>query len=349
MLNLVSGYGRSEASTRVRLTDWADHLEIEHTTYGWAGWPDNRPARLVRNPGQAARAEMCTRRLDLAGKNVVVGREASPLSRGGVEERILREAAHGVFDLDDAIFLDVGGARSWLTQPRAKAAQAASAADVVIAGNEYLAEWASAHNSEVHVVPSCVEPTEYISKSDWSISRRPLITWLGSPSTEAYVAGIAPALIQVCKATGAQLQLISGPEVNPELAPLAPWLRRIPWSLDTAAAHLASADVAIAPLDDTAWARGKCAYKLLQYASAALPMVGSPVGANALALRRFSGIAATTIDEWVDGLMTLIDEPAADREARGTVALLNVHRHYSFASWASTWRRLTVADEGSIV
>ena len=102
----------------------------------------------------------------------------------------------------------------------------------------------------------------------------------------------ALALARVCKATGARLVLISGARDNPALHEVAPFMTRVPWSLEGVGAALAAADVAIAPLDEGPYAQGKCAYKLLQYAATGLPVVGSPTGANALALSRFDGLAA---------------------------------------------------------
>ncbi len=61
------------------------------------------------------------------------------------------------------------------------------------------------------------------------------------------------------------------PEVN---------IERVAWSSATEAQSLAAAHIGVMPLTDDAWARGKCAFKLLQYMAAALPCVASPVGAN---------------------------------------------------------------------
>lgn len=336
-LHAISSYGPTAASTRVRLNDWFRFLGIEATHHCYAGLNNNRPSSIALHAANVARAELSLRRLDLTGQHVVLSREASPFSGGHIEERLLRNAAHGAYDLDDALFDDQSPIRR-LLGTRDKCRRAVASADMVIAGNDYLANWAERHSSDVRVIPSCIDPCDYVPKTNWSITGdAPALLWLGSPATEKYLTHIAPALLEINRRTGALLILISGPNDNAHLGLLNQMIRRIPWGIGTFASVMTRKDVAIAPLDDTEYGRGKCAYKLLQYAAAALPMVGSPVGANQLALRRFGGLEARTVDEWVQGLFQLVTEASSTRAARGMAALEAVRTHYSFDVWASQW------------
>ncbi|WP_082619929.1 glycosyltransferase [Terrabacter sp. Soil811] len=267
---------------------------------------------------------------------MIMSREASPLSSGRVERRLLRDAGHSVYDFDDALFHDLSAVRRYLGQ-HGKCQSLVSAADVVIAGNDYLAEWASAFSSNVTMVPSCVEPDDYLQKSSWETAERPVIVWLGSPSTEQFVADIAGPLRTVHEMTGARLRLVSGASDNPALGSINHMIDRIPWSPTSFAPALASSDIAIGPLTDTPFARGKCAYKLLQYAAAALPMVAAPVGANALALQRFDGLSASTPSDWTEALTELLSEPSSGRKRRGDAARDAVERYYAFSAWSREW------------
>lgn len=328
----VSAYGPAGASTRVRLLDWLSHLGLAARRIDYLGAASNRPSDLIRHGGRILAAERRLRAVDPTGATVLLSREASPFSSGGVEARLLGRAGHGVYDLDDAVFLASSPARKVFSSAR-KSARAAAAADVVIAGNDYLADWAAHHNTDVRVIPSCVQPAAYRPKTSWAIDGPPTLVWLGSPSTEQYVARIAPALIEVNRRTGARLRLISGPTDNPALADLSPFLDRVAWTAPGVADALNGGDVAIGPLDDTPWTRGKCAYKLLQYGASAVPFVASPVGANAEAIERLGGLAANATSDWVDALIALLGDES-DRADRGARARAGTDEFYSFAAWA---------------
>lgn len=334
----VAPYGARGASTRVRLLDWFAHLGLTAETHFYRDAAANRPREVLSDPVGTGRAELALRRLDVAGTVLVMSREASPFGQGRLESRLLRGAARAVYDFDDALFADVGMARRLLAHPERKCRRATSAATVVIAGNDYLADWASTHARDVRVIPSCVEPDHYRLKTGYRLQAPPRLVWLGSPSTESYVVELVPALLELRRRHGAVLTLISGPADNPALAPLGAMLERVAWSPQRAVEALATADVALGPLRDDAWARGKCAYKLLEYAATGLPMVASPVGANAAAIERFDGLAVTDPAGWVEAVDQLLTEPTARLAQRGATARQGVIEHYSFASWAPAWR-----------
>ena len=73
---------------------------------------------------------------------------------------------------------------------------------------------------------------------------------------------------------------------------------------------VAGFDVGLMPLPDSDWARGKCAFKMLQYLACGIPAVVSPVGMNAQVLAMGDvGLAASSEDEWVEALVTLARDP----------------------------------------
>ena len=336
-LAAVVPYGRAGASSRVRVFDWLDALGLDADVFDFAGLPNNSGRSLARHPMATLRAVLVTTGRLSSGRRLLLSREASPLSTGGVERSLMRHAAHGVYDFDDALFHDVGSGVRRRFSKAVKCREAAVAADRVIAGNEYLADWASGLNDSVTVIPSCVDPTRYTVKTTWDLGEVPRLLWMGSGSTEQFLQSIAGPLLRVNEILGARLTVVSALS-DRSLGELDRMVDRVAWTADGFAHMLALGDVGIAPLDDTDYARGKCAYKLIQYAASGLPVVGSPVGANTLALRRFDGLAPETDDEWVDALLLSLSEPASQREARARAGLAAVGEWYSFDRWKATWR-----------
>ena len=341
-LTLVSAYGAEAATTRARGLEWAAHVGMKVDLLDYVGGSTNRPSDLARHPGAAWAAERELRDLAVAGPLLLL-REASPFSRGGIESRLLRAGTPGVYDLDDALYADVRHLPdpAALFPKQAKAERAARSARRVIVGNEVLAGWAARHNRDVVVVPTCVEPEDYVVRSSYDTADVPVIGWLGSPATERYLLDVAEPLLAVHRSTGAVLRVVSAGDAD--LGPLAPMVDRVAWTSATWRASLASFDVGIGPLPDDAFARGKCAYKLLQYAAAGVPVVGSPVGANRQALERLGGIVASSADEWTDALVDVLSAPSTDRAAMAERGMNGVRAHYSFAAWAPVWRAAVLA------
>jgi glycosyltransferase involved in cell wall biosynthesis len=330
----------------VRVYDWLRHLGLSAQRYEYIGAPANGPGILAAHPRRVARAERGLRDLAASGsRTMLLQREASPLSRGGIETGLLRSAEYGVYDFDDALHLDHGGSNLFrrLAPKAAKCQAAATAADWVIAGNDLLAEWVSQWAGNVVVIPSCVEPGDYVCKTSYTLHDPPRIGWLGSPSTEHHLSVAATGLRELHEQTGARLRVVSsgqGPVHS-----LEKMVDRVPWDNDGVAAELESWDVAIAPLQDTAFARGKCAYKVLQYGATGLPVVGSPVGVNRQVLAGLGSPAAMP-GQWGEALEMLLSDHG-EREQAGTTAREHVTTRWSYEAWASTW--LEIIDPGATV
>ena len=337
-LHAVTPYGRSAGSARVRVFDWLDWLGLEASNETYLNGSSHSPATFARSPLGILAAEMRLRRLatEITDETVLLSRQASPFSNGGVEERLLRAAARGVYDFDDALMHSPPGRLEQLWSKKKIWARSVAAADVVIAGNDFLRAEADALNPNVVMVPSCVNPNDYERKNKYNIGDVPRAVWLGSPSTEAYLQLVARPLLELHRSIGLRLTLISAGAAD--VGALAPMVDRVQWSQQSVATNLAAADFGIMPLDDTPWTRGKCAYKLLQYGASRLPLVGSPVGANRDVLSASAGFAPDSSDEWVSAIETLVNEAPEHRAHRGQRALETVLNSYSFAAWETTWR-----------
>jgi glycosyltransferase involved in cell wall biosynthesis len=205
-----------------------------------------------------------------------------------------------IFDVDDAIFLGPRGHH---------ANQIAQFATLTICGNDFLANHFSQFGI-VEILPTAVDANRFIPNSLVK-KERPIIGWSGSSSGFKYLYAIEPALK---KLTNLYPDLIIK-----VVADKAPFFKTLPpdkvvfeiWSAAREVEALQEFTVGIMPLDDDLWARGKCSFKMLTYMAVGLPVVVSPVGMNREVLERgVCGFAATTKDDWVGTIGTLIDNPS---------------------------------------
>lgn len=237
-----------------------------------------------------------------------------------------------VYDIDDALFLGSAAAANrrfqWVKQESRRCIECLRRARLVIAGNSFLAEKAREYARRVEVVPSCVDPVGQRLRNH-GLNDVVTIGWIGSQTTSPYLQLVFPALGRLNEhRLQAKLVVIGA---DPKFR--ASWIEHRPWSLATQASDLASFDIGIMPLPETDWARGKCGYKLLQYFSAGVPAVASPVGVSSELIGRDRGLLAASPKDWHSALERLIADPAERRE-RGAAAREFVEREYSYQRWA---------------
>jgi glycosyltransferase involved in cell wall biosynthesis len=237
-----------------------------------------------------------------------------------------------VYDLDDALFLGSPPGTNrrfqWAKQEPRRSIECMRRAKLVIAGNQFLADRARMYARRVEVVPSCVDPVRQHIRVHEEVD---VITvgWIGSRSTSCYLESILPVVARL-NADRVRVKLVL---VGADRSIGAPWIEHRPWSFETEKDELARFDIGIMPLPDTEWARGKCGYKLLQYFSAGVPAIASPVGINTELIGQERGIVASSPEEWHSAFEQLIADLDRRREA-GSAARFFVERKYSYQRWA---------------
>nr|HPJ72464.1 glycosyltransferase [bacterium] len=152
------------------------------------------------------------------------------------------------------------------------------------------------------------------------------IGWLGTSSNLIYLADIAEALAQaVSSAPGRRLVVVC--DRDPELPGLDYEFRR--WSPAVERNALAEFGVGIMPLRDDPWTRGKCAFKLIQYGAASIPVVASPVGMNRSVVKHGgTGYLASSPRQWAEALDRLLSDPRS-RTEMGAAGRRLVEEEYS--------------------
>ena len=125
--------------------------------------PDRYPQKLLtvlKAAGRRLADVLRASRFDI----IFIAREAFMLGGPAFESLFKRSGAKVIFDFDDAIWLpnvsEANKAFSALKNP-GKTAGLIAMADVVFAGNAYLADYARPLNSNVRIVPTTIDMRQY--------------------------------------------------------------------------------------------------------------------------------------------------------------------------------------------
>lgn len=201
-----------------------------------------------------------------------------------------------VFDVDDAI---------WQAKPDGSrsVARIAQRASVVFAGNQHIANHFSSHCERIEIVPTAIDTQKFCKRIEATPKNdRFVIGWTGSAGNYPYLYAIEQALSIFLLKYDAVLLIMAEREPKFTLIPQNK-VRYVKWSETAESAVLREMDVGLMPLPDTDWARGKCAFKMLQYMATNLPVVVSPVGVNADILAKSNlGFGAKSDEEWISAL-----------------------------------------------
>jgi glycosyltransferase involved in cell wall biosynthesis len=266
---------------------------------------------------------------------VVVAREAM-LFGPPIIEWLIRHISRTpiVFDFDDPVFVPyvspTYGRVATLLKCAWKTVRIVKMSAHVIAGNRYLAQYALQYNSRVTVLPTVIDMDDCSNRKARRDNAPPVLGWIGSHSTAQYLSPIAPALQELARRHDFTLRVVgaSRPIEIPGVR-----VETRPWRLDQEQEEFASLDIGLYPLADDPWARGKCAFKAIQYMAAGVPCVCSPVGMTGEVIKHgVNGFLASTGADWVAALDSLLLNPSLRErfvdEGRRTVAQrysLNVH------------------------
>jgi glycosyltransferase involved in cell wall biosynthesis len=263
---------------------------------------------------------------------VYIYNEAAMIGPAFIENYISMKGVPFVFDFDDSIFLHytyispVSRYLRLLKFPK-KTGAICRLASHVIAGNSYLASYASHFNKHVTIVPSTIDTDSYTVENPKPASDPPVIGWTGSYSTVQYLDTLRLTLQRLARRERFKLRVIGVPHY--QLDGVA--VEAIPWRAETEVADLRAIDIGIMPLPDDEWTRGKCGMKALQYMALGIPTVCSPIGVNSTIIRdNENGLLAATENQWISQLTNLLHSPSL-RERLGNAGRATIEAEYSMS------------------
>lgn len=261
---------------------------------------------------------------------ILLEKEFFPYIPSCLEMMMLPRGVIYVCDYDDAWFHAYDQHRNPIIRLclAKKIGKVMGGATSVIAGSEYIAQYAMKYNGDVHRLPTVIDLDLYPPAHPGLDPDAPFtIGWIGSQTTISHLKTIESVLDEFCSGRNARVIVIgpSAPPLNIRS------LEVIPWARETEVLNLSKIHVGIMPLPDTAFERGKCAFKLIQYMGCWKPVVASPVGENRNVVKQGeNGFLANTREEWLAAL----DRLYRDRElgmAMGVAGRESVERNYSLS------------------
>jgi hypothetical protein len=252
-----------------------------------------------------------------------------------------RNAKFLVYDFDDALFRrDTFSQKQQHSHSRLSRFRCiVKAADAVLAGNDYLAKFASAYADpcRVHYVPTCVQPDWYPLASHQRTGSSTRLGWIGQRSMLPSLAAMEEHLTAV----GRRLPEIALHVISSELPRIKGMRTELhAWSSATETTDLADTDIGISWLCDDLWSQGKCGLKILQYMAAGLPVVANSVAIHRqMIVHGESGFLVDTPVEWAEAIARLAENPSL-RQRMGAAARHHVESHYDVGKWGPKVARL---------
>lgn len=343
VLAIVPSIYDTSPGQRFRIEQWEPLLKKEGVEISYSPFETEELRGVLYNAGhtwqkmRAVLKNMNRRRAELNSLNdfdlVYVFREAALFGPPWFERKIARSNAPMIFDFDDAVFVAYkspsNGYLSYLKFP-GKTGEICRLSTHVIAGNQYLADYAGKFNKNVTIVPTTIDTEKYRKVEKKSQFDTFTIGWSGSYSTVQHLDTIRDVFRQLAKNEKFRLRVIGTP--NYELSGVD--VEAMPWKSDSEVEDLEAIDIGVMPLPDDQWSKGKCGLKALQYMALGIPTICSPVGVNSTIIQDGeNGFIADGKDEWIEKLKMLLHSFEL-RKKLGDAGRETVEKDYSAESQA---------------
>lgn len=306
-------------STKWRLLQFIPHFEKAGVHCAVEEMPSNVVARL----SQAKRA---------GGYDVTVLQKR--LLPKLILNRLRKNAKALIFEFDDVITLKRSDEGTILESPTRdrRFRRIVRVADALVTTNETLADHArrmGAEDGRIHVLPTVIDLARWEPRTPSAETKEVVIGWMGTPSNLPSVEIVRAPLTRLCRRYDKlKVKIVCESPIALEGVRLI----HQPFSAEYEVSDVRSFDIAIAPLVEDPWTRGKVSTKLLAYFGAGLPVVASDVNANRLYIKDGqNGFLVGTLGQWEEKLAKLIDDPEL-RKSVGAKARESAEKEYSLAA-----------------
>lgn len=236
-----------------------------------------------------------------------------------------------IYDMEDVI--DTGTS---CVGNSAKSRYLLKVSDANIVSSSFLEKRIKEINPCTYYISSSVDLSKWLPLENRSDAPSNIVIgWTGTFSSGAYLEPLLPQLINFCQKNNHKL-LIIGDFVLDEYSDVD-CLEFRKWTKKSEISDLQEIDIGIYPLPDKEWVYGKSGLKLIQYLALGIPQVASNVGMNNILIKDGTeGFLVDTIDDWIERLSTLCENPTL-RKQMGKRARITAEKNYNFNVIASQY------------
>jgi hypothetical protein len=235
------------------------------------------------------------------------------------EKLLVRLNPNLIFDFDDALFV----------QNPVKIDALIALSKLCICGNTYLAEYTRRINPNTVIIPTAIETRKFIAK-DSKNSDLITIGWTGTSGNYAFFSNELKQALKNILSENRSVRFLFICDHRPDLSFDFPY-DFIRWNPETEVADLQQIDIGLMPLEDSAWTKGKCGFKLIQYGAIGITSIASPIGVNPDVVLDTQSGYLTQNENWYELLNNLITNETL-RKTMGENARKHINAHYSIQS-----------------
>lgn len=177
----------------------------------------------------------------------------------------------------------------------------------------------------------------YSVKENSGDSEKLVIGWIGTKSTfEKHLLPCKNWMRKAQEDFGVEFHIVGITEDQN----LGEKVKYFPWSEDSEVERIKEFDLGIMPLKDSQWEKGKCAYKLIQYAACGIPGLASNVGMNDEVTKDDeTGFLANSENEFLEKIEKLNNDKEL-RNCLGQNARKLVEKKYCIQVTAERWIKI---------
>lgn len=150
-----------------------------------------------------------------------------------------------------------------------------TASAVAVVDNVYLSTFSEKYCPRTILISAPIDTSVYKVISGGN-TQKLVLGWIGSPGTTYLLEEILPLIAELAKSAEVLLINIGGNH----LASSQFQIENVSWSMANEKKYLPEMNIGLMPLDDSPFNRGRLGYKIVQYFSSGLPVLGTDTGLN---------------------------------------------------------------------